>query len=108
MAVWTGPGVKYTQATSRCRIQLELETPLGKALIEENGYSGQLLLLCLITYIHVGSLTKSITQHKTFLNQPEGMSEQIMFIVAYVIKGTTINKIRALIMNRSDVLKRTS
>jgi len=29
----------YTQATSRCRIQLELETPLGKALIEENGYS---------------------------------------------------------------------
>ena len=29
----------YTQATSRCRIQLALETPLGKALIEENGYS---------------------------------------------------------------------
>jgi len=31
----------YTQATSRCRIQLELETSLGKALIEDNGYSGE-------------------------------------------------------------------
>jgi len=31
----------YTQATSRCRIQLELETSLGKALIEENSYSGE-------------------------------------------------------------------
>jgi len=30
---------QYTQTTSRCRIQLELETSLGKALIEENGYS---------------------------------------------------------------------
>jgi hypothetical protein len=30
-----------TQATSKCRIQLELETPLGKALIEDNGYSGE-------------------------------------------------------------------
>jgi len=29
----------YTQINSRCRIQLELETYLGKALIEENGYS---------------------------------------------------------------------
>jgi len=29
----------YTQVTSKCRIQLELETSLGKALIEENGYS---------------------------------------------------------------------
>ena len=29
----------YTQTTSRCRIQLELDTSLGKALIEENGYS---------------------------------------------------------------------
>ncbi|NQY47507.1 MAG: hypothetical protein HRT50_00090 [Colwellia sp.] len=29
----------YTQATSRCRIQLELETSLGKALNEENSYS---------------------------------------------------------------------
>jgi hypothetical protein len=29
----------YTQATSKCRIQLELETPLGKALIEGNSYS---------------------------------------------------------------------
>jgi len=30
---------QYTQTTSRCSIQLKLETPLGKALIEENGYS---------------------------------------------------------------------
>jgi len=37
-------------------IQLELETPLGKALIEENGYS----------------LFKIITQLKAFLNQPFG------------------------------------
>ena len=29
----------YTQATSKCRIQLELETPLGEALVEENSYS---------------------------------------------------------------------
>ena len=29
----------YTQATSKGRIQLELETSLGKALIEENSYS---------------------------------------------------------------------
>ncbi len=33
-----GTGV-YTQATSKCRIQLELETPLGGALVEENSYS---------------------------------------------------------------------
>ena len=30
-----------TQTTSRYRIQLELGTSLGKALIEENGYSGE-------------------------------------------------------------------
>ena len=29
----------YTQATSRCMVQLKLETSLAKALIEENGYS---------------------------------------------------------------------
>jgi len=29
----------YTQATSKCRIQLELETSLGKALIADNSYS---------------------------------------------------------------------
>lgn len=29
----------YTQITSRCRIQLKLETFLGKALIEENVFS---------------------------------------------------------------------
>ena len=27
------------KATSKCKIQLELETPLGKALIEDNSYS---------------------------------------------------------------------
>jgi hypothetical protein len=37
-------------------IQLELETSLGKALIEENGYF----------------IVKSITQHKAFLNLPFG------------------------------------
>jgi len=36
-----------------------------------------------------------------------GAPEQIMLVVAYVIKGTTINKIHALIMNRSGVLKQT-
>jgi len=46
----------YTQVNSKCRIQLELETSLGKALIEENGVP----------------LSKSITPHKTFLNQPCG------------------------------------
>ena len=30
---------EYTQATSICRVQLELETSLGKALIEEDSYS---------------------------------------------------------------------
>ncbi len=29
----------YTRSTWICMIQLELETPLGKALIEENSYS---------------------------------------------------------------------
>jgi len=29
----------HTQTTSRCRIQLELETSLDKALIDDNGYS---------------------------------------------------------------------
>jgi hypothetical protein len=37
-------------------IQLELETPLGKALIEED----------------CTPLSKSITQYKAFLNQPFG------------------------------------
>jgi len=31
----------YTQASSRYRIRLVLKTPLGKALIEDNGYSGE-------------------------------------------------------------------
>ena len=31
----------YTHVTSRCRIQLELEMFLDKALIEENGCSGE-------------------------------------------------------------------
>ncbi len=29
----------YTQATSTCRVQLGLETPLGEALVEEYSYS---------------------------------------------------------------------
>ena len=29
----------YTHVTSKFRIQLELETPLGKVLIEDNSYS---------------------------------------------------------------------
>ena len=29
----------YTHITSKFRIQLELETPLGKAVIEDNSYS---------------------------------------------------------------------
>ncbi|MCP4991584.1 MAG: hypothetical protein GY928_37655 [Colwellia sp.] len=33
------PNLHYTQATSKCRIQLELETPLGEALVEDNSYS---------------------------------------------------------------------
>ncbi len=32
-------GGLYTQATSKCRIELELETPLGEALVEDNSYS---------------------------------------------------------------------
>ncbi len=29
----------YTQATSKCRIQLECETPLSDALVEDTSYS---------------------------------------------------------------------
>ncbi len=29
----------YTQSTSKCRIQLGLETPLGEALVEDNSSS---------------------------------------------------------------------
>ncbi len=29
----------YTQATSKCRIKLGLETPLGETLVEANSYS---------------------------------------------------------------------
>ena len=38
LALWQNSAV-YTHDTSICRIQLELETPLGKALIEDNGCS---------------------------------------------------------------------
>ncbi len=31
----------YTQATSKCRIQLGLETPLDEALVENNNHSGE-------------------------------------------------------------------
>ncbi len=45
-----------THVTSKLGLQQELETPLSKALIEDNSYL----------------LSKLITQHKTFLNQPCG------------------------------------
>jgi hypothetical protein len=73
-------------------IQLELETPLGKVLIEENGIG----------------FSKSITQHKAFLNQPLGKAEQIILCVTFLFKRMTLNKKYALIMNRSDVMKRAS
>ncbi len=31
--------ITYTQSTSKCRIQLECETPLGEASVEDNSYS---------------------------------------------------------------------
>jgi len=31
----------YTQVTSKCRIQLQLETSLSKAFIENNAYSAE-------------------------------------------------------------------
>jgi hypothetical protein len=31
--------LKHTHITSKCRVQLELETPLGKALVEDDSYS---------------------------------------------------------------------
>ena len=64
----------YTQATSKYRIQLELETPLGKALIDDNSYSGEYAYMdssySLLSYIRVALLSKSITMYKAFLNQP--------------------------------------
>ncbi len=36
---WAHLNLFYTQATSKGRIQLELETPLGEALVEDNSYS---------------------------------------------------------------------
>ncbi len=36
---WVAVVDVHTQTTSKWRIQLELETSLGKALIEANGYS---------------------------------------------------------------------
>jgi hypothetical protein len=60
----------HTQATSKCRIQLELETPLGKALIEDNSYSGEYAPAFSINTILVALLSKSITTYKAFINQP--------------------------------------
>jgi hypothetical protein len=36
--------------------------------------------------------SKSITQHKAFLNQPLGKAEQIIPCVTFFFKGTTLNK----------------
>ena len=71
----------HTQATSRCRIQLELETPLGKALIEENSNS-----IVEINNVCIKRLSTS----------PAGTSEQTMFFVASFFKGITLNKMRRL------------
>jgi len=50
-------------------------------------------------------LSKSITQHKAFLNQPLGKTEQIILCVTFLFKGATINKKCALIMNHSDLME---
>jgi hypothetical protein len=36
--------------------------------------------------------SKSITQHKAFLNQPLGKAEQIIPCVAFLFKGVTLDK----------------
>jgi len=36
--------------------------------------------------------SKSITQHKAFLNQPLGKAEQIILCVTFIFKGMTLNK----------------
>jgi hypothetical protein len=46
--------------------------PLGKALIEENSYAGECAPAFSNNTIHVALLSKSITQHKAFINQPFG------------------------------------
>ncbi|NQY89670.1 MAG: hypothetical protein HRT51_18370 [Colwellia sp.] len=60
-----------------------------EALIEENG----------------APFSKSITQHKAFLNQPlgEGWANHTLHYLSI-----TLNKKCALIMNSSDALKRAS
>jgi hypothetical protein len=60
----------YTQATSKCRIELELEAPLGNASIEDNSYSGEYVSAFSINTIRVALLVKSITMYKALLNQP--------------------------------------
>jgi len=54
------------------------------------------------------SFSKSITQYKAFLNSPLGQVEQIIPCVTFLFKGTTLDKKCALIMNRSNFLKRAS
>jgi len=49
-------------------IQQELETPLSKALIEENGCSGKYVPAFSNSTIHVASLSISIAQYKAYLN----------------------------------------
>jgi hypothetical protein len=51
-----------------------------------------MLLHSLISCIHAASLSKSITQHKAFLNPPLGKAEQIMICVTFLFKGITLNK----------------
>jgi hypothetical protein len=52
----------------------------------------------------VTPLSKSITRQIS-LYLLLGVPEKIMLVVAYVIKGKFFNKMRALTMNRSGILK---
>jgi len=53
-------------------IQLALKTSLGKALIEDNGCSGEYAPAFSNKLRPCSVLPKSITQHKAFLTQPLG------------------------------------
>jgi len=66
-------------------IQLELETPLCKTLIEENGCSGEYAPAFTNNTIHVASLLKSITLYKALLNQPfeEGWANHTLRYISF-------------------------
>jgi len=58
-----------------CGSQLNLSTymQVARALIEEHGYSRQVLLRCSHAYIYMRTLSKPITAHCIFLNSHEGV-----------------------------------